>query len=179
MRVFSNAMSESRKRKQNHFLAANPRHLRRRATSHNTYKPSLRERQAAEEKKQATASSSSSSLSSSNEPAHLLRHQKRNAHRLLSLQQRVERTNRWTETHIWHAKRMTMRDAWGVRLAHAPSDHSKSVRFALQSSKQACNLHDSSYVQLCELEGSQASIIRLLRELHAATGNDGVSTPPL
>ena len=65
------------------------------------------------------------------------RHRRQPKH-LLEEYTRRQRKHVWLETHIWHAKRMKMIDAWGYRLADHPND--KGFRAAYRAAKNNCIL---------------------------------------
>ncbi|KAG7088510.1 hypothetical protein E1B28_012494 [Marasmius oreades] len=73
-----------------------------------------------------------------------------------------QRDKRWLESHIWHAKRMHMKNMWGFRLAITPTE--KSFRPSHRASKHGSILHDASYQSLIELRGPQATL-RLIFEM--------------
>jgi len=64
------------------------------------------------------------------------RHHRRQPKNLLEEYNRRQRKHVWLETHIWHAKRMKMIDAWGYRLADHPND--KGFRAAYRAVKNNC-----------------------------------------
>ena len=66
------------------------------------------------------------------------RYYRRKPKNLLEEYTRRQRKHVWLETHIWHAKRMKMIDAWGYRLADHPND--KGFRAAYRASKNNCIL---------------------------------------
>lgn len=66
------------------------------------------------------------------------RRQRRKAKELLEDYNRRKKQNIWLETHIWHAKRMKMVNAWGYRLAEHPSD--KGFRAAHRAVANNCLL---------------------------------------
>ncbi|KAG2178757.1 hypothetical protein INT43_001603, partial [Umbelopsis isabellina] len=69
-------------------------------------------------------------------------------------------TKRWLETHIWHAKRMHMKNIWGYRLADHPND--KSLRATYRAFSHLSILHDASYMGCVQLEGTDEAIARML-----------------
>ena len=66
------------------------------------------------------------------------RHTRRKPRNLLEEYNRRQRKHVWLETHIWHAKRMKMVDAWGYRLADHPTD--KGFRACYRAMKNHCFL---------------------------------------
>ncbi|GJJ13300.1 hypothetical protein Clacol_007552 [Clathrus columnatus] len=71
-----------------------------------------------------------------------------------------QRDKTWLETHIWHAKRMHMKNLWGYRLAETPTE--KSYRPSHRSSVHSSILHDASYFGTISISGNQPVLERLL-----------------
>lgn len=74
------------------------------------------------------------------------RYHRRRPSNLLQDYQRRQRKNIWLETHIWHAKRFHMKEAWGYNLADYPND--KSIRAAYRSSAHHAILQVGLYICL-------------------------------
>lgn len=72
-------------------------------------------------------------------------------------------SKKWLETHMWHAKRMKMKDIWGYRIASRPN--TKSVRITYRSFTRLSVAHDASYMACIELKGDQSEIITVLDTL--------------
>jgi hypothetical protein len=66
-------------------------------------------------------------------------------------------------THLWHAKRLHMQERWGYVLARCRSD--RGERAAYYSMKNACTLHDASYIAAVQISGSQEHILAMLRSM--------------
>ncbi|KIJ54374.1 hypothetical protein M422DRAFT_221979 [Sphaerobolus stellatus SS14] len=66
----------------------------------------------------------------------------------------------WLETHMWHAKRMHMKNVWGYRLAETPTQ--KSYRPSHRSSVRGSILHDASYISTIGLSGKQVVLEKVL-----------------
>lgn len=66
----------------------------------------------------------------------------------------------WLETHVWHAKRMKMDTLWGHRIALTPT--LKSHRPAFRAARRACILHDASYYATLELKGRREDVVAVL-----------------
>ncbi len=64
------------------------------------------------------------------------RKHRRRPQELLSEYNRRQRSHRWLETHIWHAKRFHMADRWGYRLPDFPND--KSFRACYRAAANGC-----------------------------------------
>lgn len=105
-----------------------PKHMRRRAMSHNSHRVPARIRSRTE----ATAASK--------RPCRKFR---RHSQYLLKAYERRSRRCKWLETHIWHAKRMKMTELWGYKLALYPND--KGIRAMYRFVMNDCGLYDSSY----------------------------------
>ncbi|KZT11889.1 POP1-domain-containing protein [Laetiporus sulphureus 93-53] len=122
-----------------------PRHLRRRAASHNVLRvpKRLREKARAEmdpmrHKASRRAASKHGKLETAKRTEELLKRQ---------------RDKIWLETHLWHAKRMHMDDMWDYRLAITPTE--KSFRTSHRASVHGSILHDASYFGFIELKGPE------------------------
>ena len=66
------------------------------------------------------------------------RRHRRRPKNLLAEYTRRQRQHIWLETHIWHAKRMKMVDAWGYRLAEHPND--KGFRAVHRAVTNSCTI---------------------------------------
>ncbi|KAF8895447.1 NUC188 domain-containing protein [Infundibulicybe gibba] len=120
-----------------------PRHLRRRAASHDVRRVPLRLR----DKARAEMDPLRTKPSSHSVPR-------------LGKGRRINRTDsflrrqcdkQWLETHLWHAKRMIMENIWGFRLAVRPTE--KAFRPSHRAAVHGSILHDSSYFSLIEIRG--------------------------
>ncbi|KAK8774742.1 hypothetical protein V5799_010724 [Amblyomma americanum] len=116
-----------------------PRHMRRRAVSHDKRRlpKRLRDKLAHEP-----------DPPKSKRPSRKHRRRPRN---LLAEYARRQRRHVWLETHIWHAKRFKMADMWGYRVPIHPTD--KGIRAAYRGSAKHALLHDLSYYNCIELIG--------------------------
>ncbi|KAJ7505381.1 ribonucleases P/MRP protein subunit POP1-domain-containing protein [Mycena galericulata] len=126
-----------------------PRHLRRRAASHDVRRVPLRLRDRARQEMNAVKNKA---------PARLT--PKRGKDKRLSRTEtflKRQRDKSWLETHIWHAKRMRMENMWGYRLAVTPTE--KAFRPSHRASVHGAILHDASYQSIIQLEGPE----RILR----------------
>ncbi|WWD17028.1 hypothetical protein CI109_101465 [Kwoniella shandongensis] len=134
-----------------------PRHLRRRAASHNPRRvpKRLRSRAAAEIDAGDTIAR---------------KHRKQAKHRAKgSLRDRLSRTSQlllrqrsktWLPTHIWHAKRYHMVNLWGYRLPLTPT--LKSFRPAYRAGRRRAIAWDTSYYGILELEGDKDELLQML-----------------
>ena len=66
------------------------------------------------------------------------RKHRRRPSNLLKEYLRRQRSKKWLETHIWHAKRFHMTEKWGYKLALHPND--KSARASYRASVKHCLL---------------------------------------
>ena len=83
---------------------------------------------------------------SDNESKPKSRKQRRKPRNLRDNRANKQRENAWLETHIWHAKRMHMRDYHGYRVAERVTD--KGVRQACRSLRYGCLLSVSIGLKL-------------------------------
>ncbi|KAF8225887.1 POP1-domain-containing protein [Tricholoma matsutake] len=82
-----------------------------------------------------------------------------------------QRDKLWLESHLWHAKRMKMENMWGYRLAVHPTE--KAFRPSHRASLHGSILHDASYHSLIELKGPE----RILRTILEACCDPQVQGP--
>ncbi|KAI1793285.1 POP1-domain-containing protein [Ganoderma leucocontextum] len=122
-----------------------PRHLRRRAASHDVRRVPLRLRDKARAEMDPARRKA---LGRSNPKQGKLKRVKRTTS-LLSRQ----KDKTWLETHIWHAKRMHMDSMWGYKLAVTPTE--KSFRPSHRASVHGSILHDASYFATIEIKGPE------------------------
>ncbi|KAH8108673.1 POP1-domain-containing protein [Phellopilus nigrolimitatus] len=134
-----------------------PRHLRRRAASHDVRRvPSRLRPKARAESSQIHVAWK---MDAPAKATHKKKLPKRGKGKIVKrteelLRRQVDKT--WLETHIWHAKRMKMENMWNYRLAVTPTE--KSFRPSHRASVHGCILHDASYEAVIELKGSEASL---------------------
>ncbi|GAA5941207.1 ribonuclease P/MRP protein subunit POP1 [Sporobolomyces koalae] len=132
-----------------------PRHLRRRAASHNIRRLPLRlrERAKAEVPKDAAKPKKVSRKM-------LGRHRRVRPGLKARMFAARQRTKLWLGTHVWHAKRMHMIDIWGYRLAEKPTE--KAYRSSYRAAFHGAMVHDASYHQYFELAGTKSRLQTLL-----------------
>ncbi|KAI0688915.1 POP1-domain-containing protein [Earliella scabrosa] len=128
-----------------------PRHLRRRAASHDVRRVPLRLRDKARAEMDPARRKA---LGRNNPKQGKLKRIKRTIELL-----RRQRDKTWLETHIWHAKRMHMDNMWGYRLALTPTE--KSFRPSHRASVHGSILHDASYFATIELKGPE-DLLRMI-----------------
>lgn len=143
-----------------------PRHLRRRAASHNPNRVPLRLRQKALNEIKGDANR----LKKKRRKLLRTRFKKQqpNQNRTLNLLKR-QLNKSWLETHIWHAKRMKMLNLWGYRLSKHPTE--KSFRPSIRSTKHGSIIHDSSYHSILQLNGNQSDLLILLNSIIDLSGD--------
>lgn len=105
-----------------------PKHMRRRAMSHNAYRVPIRNR---------VLNQCSATLKN---PCRKLR---RHVKSLIKQYMRRSEKGKWMENHIWHAKRMKMRHLWGYKIPISLND--KGIRACYRFARSASLIHDSSY----------------------------------
>ncbi|KAG8214891.1 hypothetical protein J3R82DRAFT_10062 [Butyriboletus roseoflavus] len=120
-----------------------PRHLRRRAASHDVRRVPVRLRDKARAEMDA------------NKRRLLGRPKRGKANQITHTEDYLkrQRDKSWLETHIWHAKRAEMQNIWGYRLAVTPTE--KAFRPSHRASMHGSILHDASYYATIELKGPQ------------------------
>ena len=135
-----------------------PRHLRRRAVSHNPRRlpKRLRAKHLSERAK--------SDNNPNQKPKKPSRKHRRRPSNLLSDYSRRSRRIKWLETHIWHAKRFHMADnRWGYKLPDYPND--KGARAFYRAVSTKCVMQDISYLCCLELCGSKEDIVFGLKKV--------------
>ena len=150
-----------------------PRHLRRRAQSHNLHRLPYRLRAAAQREIESGMMASSSSSTAS--PATALTNHRRKRRRpanILAQHAHRQTKHHWLETHIWHAKRMHMLNAWGYRLARTTTD--KGWRALYKAGLHLCTVCDVSYISCVSVTGEEESIAEMMRRLGTAAVDGGV-----
>eukprot|EP00752_Nemacystus_decipiens_P012200 g10816.t1 len=66
---------------------------------------------------------------------------------------------RWLETHIWHAKRMHMKEAWGFIL---PAESNRGPRASVEAALKHCTLQDETFLRPLQLLGPRRDILGVL-----------------
>ncbi|XP_034371821.1 ribonucleases P/MRP protein subunit POP1 [Arvicanthis niloticus] len=134
-----------------------PRHMRRRAMSHNVKRLPRRLQEMA--KKEAEKAAHQKKEQSKNKC-----HKARRCHinRTLEFNRRQQK-NIWLETHIWHAKRFHMVKRWGYCLGERPT--AKSHRACYRAMTDLCLLQDLSYYCCLELKGKEEEILKALSQM--------------
>ncbi|XP_078209608.1 ribonucleases P/MRP protein subunit POP1 isoform X3 [Callithrix jacchus] len=131
-----------------------PRHMRRRAMSHNVKRLPRRLQEIAQ--KEAEKAVHQKKEHSKNKC-----HKARRCHMNRTLEfNRRQKKNIWLETHIWHAKRFHMVKKWGYCLGERPTV--KSHRACYRAMTNRCLLQDLSYYCCLELKGKEEEILKAL-----------------
>ncbi|XP_047698593.1 ribonucleases P/MRP protein subunit POP1 [Prionailurus viverrinus] len=131
-----------------------PRHMRRRAMSHNVKRLPRRLQEIAQ--KEAEKAVHQKKEHSKNKC-----HKARRCHKNRVLEfNRRQKKNIWLETHIWHAKRFHMVKKWGYCLGERPTV--KSHRACYRAMTNRCLLQDLSYYCCLELKGKEEEILKAL-----------------
>ncbi|KDR82747.1 hypothetical protein GALMADRAFT_238256 [Galerina marginata CBS 339.88] len=129
-----------------------PRHLRRRAASHDVRRVPLRLRDRARaEMDPVRKKALGRSMPKRGKDKRIGRTES-------FLKRQNDKT--WLETHLWHAKRMHMDNIWGYRLAISPTE--KSYRPSHRASIHGSILHDASYYSLVEIACQESLLITML-----------------
>jgi len=122
-----------------------PRHLRRRAASHNIKRIPLQFRKKAFWERKNDPNPKLPPQKPKN------RKDKRKPGTIVEEYNRRSSKVKWLETHIWHSKRMKMCEKWGYKLAEYPREKGRKIIYKDQ--KYTCLLHDASYYQCIEING--------------------------
>jgi ribonuclease P/MRP protein subunit POP1 len=127
-----------------------PKHMRRRAMSHNVKRLPRRLRQI-----------HLNQMKKSGMPAKQKRPSRKYRRRPKNLTEEYTKRStkrfKWLQTHIWHAKRFHMMEKWGYKLPYSPCD--KAFRACYRAISQHCLLQDISYVKCIEISGDKNVII--------------------
>ncbi|CDW89507.1 ribonucleases p mrp protein subunit pop1 containing protein [Stylonychia lemnae] len=144
LRHFTNILQNKYTSKLEHQLL--PKHMRRRAMAHNYYRIPLRIRFKSLMEIQPS------------EPEILSRSRCRKHRRklrfLLNQYEMRQRQHKWTESHVWHAKRFRMKEFWGYKVAYKSNDKSGRTVYRLCQRNSAC-IYDQSYMQTLMIEGQE------------------------
>lgn len=126
-----------------------PKHMRRRAMSHNAKRlpRRLREIHLSQMRKSGIPP----------QPKRPSRRYRRRPRNLLEDYMRRQMRCQWLRTHLWHAKRFHMVNKWGYRLPDCPCD--KAFRACYRASAKHCLMQDISYYQCIELVGDFNRIV--------------------
>ncbi|KAJ2384420.1 Ribonucleases P/MRP protein subunit pop1 [Coemansia sp. RSA 2611] len=144
-----------------------PRHLRRRAASHNVKRMPvrLREKAISEMKKSAQSSKTLGEAGKLTNAKKNNRYRRRRARSVRAEYELRQAGKRWLETHVWHAKRMHMKEMSGVMVADSPNE--RSHRAAYRAAMEKTFVQDVSFYRTIEVAGSAEDIVRLVGRLVA------------
>ncbi|XP_010224650.1 PREDICTED: ribonucleases P/MRP protein subunit POP1 [Tinamus guttatus] len=131
-----------------------PRHMRRRAMSHNVRRLPRRLREIARKEAEKTVHQKKEQSKAK------CRKARRRHINLVAEFNRRQRKNIWLETHIWHAKRFHMIKKWGYCLADRPTE--KCYRACYRAMTKHCLLQDLSYYCCLELKGKENELLKQL-----------------
>ncbi|KAM9310736.1 ribonucleases P/MRP protein subunit POP1 isoform 2-T2 [Pholidichthys leucotaenia] len=143
-----------------HVFEALPKHMRRRAMSHNTKRLPHRLRDVANKMREKSFQGASKKKDA---PKSKSRKACRRHGNLLLEFNRRQRKNIWLETHIWHAKRFHMVKKWGYCLGDRPTY--KCYRPCYRAMSSHCLLQDLSYYCCIELQGEEDKLLTALSQL--------------
>ncbi|KZO93565.1 POP1-domain-containing protein, partial [Calocera viscosa TUFC12733] len=139
-----------------------PRHLRRRAASHDPRRLPVRLRERAKAEMDAPKRVTKGSLPR-------LGKSKKETQAQKFAKRQVDKT--WLETHLFHAKRTHMATLYSHRLALTPT--SKSYRPSQRAARQGSILHDASYFATVEVRGREGMLREVLGRVAAPGGGGG------
>ncbi|KAJ7337995.1 hypothetical protein JRQ81_010521 [Phrynocephalus forsythii] len=134
-----------------------PRHMRRRAMSHNIKRLPRRLRELA--RMEAEKPEHQKKVL----PKSKCRKARRRHADLVAAFNRRQKKNIWLETHIWHAKRFHMVKKWGYCLGERPT--TKCYRACYRAMTNHCLLQDLSYYCCLELIGKEEELLTTLARM--------------
>ncbi|XP_060099432.1 ribonucleases P/MRP protein subunit POP1 [Heteronotia binoei] len=134
-----------------------PRHMRRRAMSHNVKRLPRRLREL------ARAEAEKPEHQKKELPKSKCRKARRRHINLVAEFNRRQKKNIWLETHIWHAKRFHMVKKWGYCLGDKPT--TKCYRACYRAMANHCLLQDLSYYCCLELTGKEEELLTALGQM--------------
>ncbi|WVR06792.1 hypothetical protein IAU60_003828 [Kwoniella sp. DSM 27419] len=137
-----------------------PRHLRRRAASHNPRRvpKRLRIRAAMEIDAGDVIAKKHRKVARMRQKGSLRDHASRTEQFALR-----QKDKTWLSTHIWHSKRYHMANLWGYRLPVTPT--LKSFRPACRAGRRKVIGFDTSYFGIIEVEGKRKDIVSMLARI--------------
>ncbi|KAM6935643.1 ribonucleases P/MRP protein subunit POP1 isoform 2-T2 [Lycodopsis pacificus] len=145
-----------------HVFGALPKHMRRRAMSHNTKRLPCRLRDVANRMREKSFQAGSKKKKKEEAKGRSRKARRRHGNLLLEFNRR-QRKNVWLETHIWHAKRFHMVKKWGYCLGDRPTY--KCYRPSYRAMSNHCLLQDLSYYCCIELQGEEDKLLASLSQL--------------
>ncbi|XP_056290112.1 ribonucleases P/MRP protein subunit POP1 isoform X2 [Pseudoliparis swirei] len=145
-----------------HVFGALPKHMRRRAMSHNTKRLPCRLRDVANRMRAKSLQADPSKKKKQVSKCRSRKARRRHGDLLLEFNRR-QRKNKWLETHIWHAKRFHMEKKWGYCLGVRPTY--KCYRASYRAMSSHCLMQDLSYYCCIELQGEEDTLLASLSQL--------------
>ncbi|XP_040021923.2 ribonucleases P/MRP protein subunit POP1 isoform X1 [Gasterosteus aculeatus] len=145
-----------------HVFGALPKHMRRRAMSHNTKRLPCRLRELANRLREKSLQAGSKKKKKEEAKGRSRKARRHHGNLLLEFNRR-QRKNIWLETHIWHAKRFHMVKRWGYCLGVRPTY--KCYRPSYRAMSSHCLLQDLSYYCCIELQGEEVELLSSLSQL--------------
>lgn len=133
-----------------------PKHMRRRAMSHNVKRLPRRLRQI-----HLSQMRKAGMPNKQKRPSRKYRRRPRNL--LEEYTRRGNKKYKWLQTHIWHAKRFHIVEKWGYKLPYHACD--KAFRACYRAVAQHCLLQDISYYTCVEIFGNKAEIVEKIKLL--------------
>uniref|UniRef100_A0A8D0G980 POP1 homolog, ribonuclease P/MRP subunit n=1 Tax=Sphenodon punctatus TaxID=8508 RepID=A0A8D0G980_SPHPU len=164
-----NAMLKAVKQKSSNSLVFQtlPRHMRRRAMSHNIKRLPRRLREIARKEAEKAVHQKKEHSKTKCRKA-----RRRHINLVMEFNRR-QKKNIWLETHIWHAKRFHMVKKWGYCLGDRPT--TKSYRACYRAMSNHCLLQDLSYYCCVELNGKEEELLKVLARMCSVdTGNTSI-----
>ncbi|XP_046858385.1 ribonucleases P/MRP protein subunit POP1-like [Xenia sp. Carnegie-2017] len=152
------ALSMAAKQSNKRVFQSLPRHMRRRAASHNPKRLPVRLREAHNREVSKSQEKQKEPLKQKKSRRH-----RRKVGNLLKEYIRRQKKHVWLETHVWHAKRFKMMEKWGYKIPLHPND--KSVRASYRAMAYGCLLQDISYYQCIEIEGRENLMLAAMKHL--------------
>ncbi|XP_044752794.1 ribonucleases P/MRP protein subunit POP1 [Coccinella septempunctata] len=140
-----------------------PRHMRRRAMSHNVKRLPRRLRE-----KHMNQMKKSGLPPKQKRPSRKYRRKPSN---LLEEYTRRQSKIKWLNTHIWYAKRFHMITKWGYKIPLCPCD--KAFTACYRATKSYCLLQDISYFQCIEVSARREFLIENFKKI--TNPSDGLS----
>ncbi|XP_074841774.1 ribonucleases P/MRP protein subunit POP1 [Carettochelys insculpta] len=134
-----------------------PRHMRRRAMSHNIKRLPRRLREIARKEAEKAVHQKKEHSKTKCRKA-----RRRHINLVVEFNHR-QKKNIWLETHIWHAKRFHMVKKWGYCLGDTPT--TKSFRACYRAMTKDCLLQDLSYYCCLELHGKEEDLLKVLARM--------------
>ncbi|CAB4382576.1 unnamed protein product [Rhizophagus irregularis] len=151
--AMNDALERANQAKNSRAAQTLPRHLRRRAASHNVKRLPVRLRKKAIDEMELDNTA----------PKKQNRRKRRRLGSLSAEYKRRQGNKKWLETHMWHSKRMKMTEIWGYKLAEHPNE--KSIKASYRASEHLSIIHDVSYFGWIKISGDLNNIVKLFNSV--------------